>query len=296
MLNLKKILVLFLIFFLFNPGLKYPQKFLLRDLPQNTVSASLRYIHPIFDHDVESDIISGIYDINVSFPISRRMNLNVILPIEHINLNEHYNTDPIEGYYYGYWGMRKMNETNIGNLYLGLQSKSLTEEDSKTNTAFGIFIPTTSKDKAMALSMSYFTDIYNPSKYIPETFSLYFNLSNEWKFQNGMNLRLEGGPDVLIPSGSKEYQRETQMYIHYGISLGYSYSQFFANSELLGLTTLRGSNMSFTDRFINGVSLGAGWQNEVFSAGMFYQWHLNHWIGTLTDGSVGIKFGFVVPE
>ena len=143
---------------------------------------------------------SGVYQLYSSIPISSR--LNIIWNIPYINTSYDIN--------YGY-SQQSVSEGDIGNIFVGLQTKPKIIENQISIFSFGLFIPTCTEYPALNGILA---DYYYFNKYLPNTFGLYFNYAYHHINNTGFSYGIELGPNLLIPT--KDNNSNTDLYVHYG--------------------------------------------------------------------------------
>ena len=79
--------------------------------------------------------------------------------------------------------------------------------------------------------------------------------------------------------------RDTELFIHYGYTVGFQGENFAIFTELVGLVIIT----EFSDCFINSIDLGATYISNSISPGVFYKLYLKEDLSDIVDGVLGIK-------
>ncbi len=152
---------------------------------------------------------------------------------------------------------------------------------------FGLFLPTADEKSG---GYGILADYYNLQKYTVKSTGFYFNFAFLKMYEDGFNLGLELGPNLVIPTGNSH--AKTELYAHYGINGGIKVEKLFFNVELTGIAILSEDVNNFDDRFVNLLSLGFQWQDETFTPKLYYQIYLRDQLKQVVDGVLGIGLTF----
>ena len=94
------------------------QQFLLQTPPKDKTQFGIRFLKPDFDADVDFTALSGVYDLYTNIPISKKINLVASLP-------------------YSAYADDEESESEIGNIYIGLQRHQKSGRNKSSAYSFG---------------------------------------------------------------------------------------------------------------------------------------------------------------
>lgn len=97
------------------------QNLLFQTMPKNKSQFGLRFMRPNFDGVDDLSILSGAYDLYINIPVSPKLNLVGSLP---------FTTFSAKG---------EDNESGIGSIYVGIQSKQKPGAGNNSSLSMGIF-------------------------------------------------------------------------------------------------------------------------------------------------------------
>lgn len=244
------------------------QTFLLQTPPEEKANVGLRFMRPNFKRDSGLSNESGTYDLYVNVPVSAKLNLVGSLPFTNIVTTEE-------------------SESDIGNIYIGMQTRSSSASPHRTNVSAGAFLPTAPDDRFSIFFLSLLTNYYELQRSFPNTLTLYGNFAYRYQQNNGAMLGLELGPQFLIPT--KGDGGDAEILAHYGLRGGFQASHVAVFAELLGLAFLSEEFEDFGDRFTHAVALGAQLTGLSVRPGIFYQIYLAEDLNEDIDGVLGVK-------
>jgi hypothetical protein len=279
-LSIKKLILYFFTFFLFN--MLAAQHFLFHDLPKDTAQIDFQFMHPNLKEDIGISTLSGIYDLSLNIPISKRTNFNISLPYIVMSYEYSY-TFFNTRYHYHY------KENSIGNIYLGVQTtpKDTLKKGSGKTLSFGLFLPTIAEDKFDLFILGIYTDLHQLQKYIPNTLTIWGNIAYHKKELNQLFYGYEVGPNIYLPT--KDDGSQTEIYFHYGITGGVQIPNLAFLAELLGIVILTEDIDEFRDRFSHSFILGMQWSTGRIRPGIFYKLYLEEEQSDTISGVLGIK-------
>ncbi len=255
-----------------SSGYLNSQTYNLQTIPTNKTLAGLVFEKPFYGMELEPSFLSGNYKLNFSVPVSDKINVMAILPFSVISYEYGYGTFKVEE-----------NETGVGNIFLGIQTKPRVNEISNSYYTAGIYLPTAEKKTALT---GIFTNYYDLQGFTPDALGFYGNYAYHRIEEEGPSFGIEVGPNLIIGVG--DFNSETDFYVHYGTGAGYTYKRFAINFELLGLLLLTSDTEKFEDRFIHMVNLGAQWKGDVFMPKIFYRIYLRDELKESVDGVLGV--------
>ena len=253
------------------------QFFILKKSPLNSASVDLKFTHPVLKNNdllnqYDQAIYSGSYDFDVSIPVSNSLNINILIPV---SLIKNWNAD---------------SETDIGNIYLGVQTKNQFSKIRSLRFSVGLFLPTASRETFLNNFSSYLINRYDPQKYFPNAFTLYLNWENRWDFRKGHIIKIDvGGQGIVGVLGSGD------VLFHYGFGGGFAFRDFLVLAEIAGIAVINSNSISFSDRFSNALSIGLNYGGHFIKPGIFYKFHLDDWTSDLDSGAFGFNIQFDFP-
>jgi len=252
------------------------QTFLFQSQPKEKAQFGLRYMRPNFEGDDDMTTLSGIYDFYFNIPVKSTLNLVASLP------------------YSTYSNDDDVSDNDIGNLYIGLQSRSKFSGDKGTILSIGAFLPIASEDEYLVYLTSAFTNYHQLQKYLPNTLILDMNFARFDSHSGGAFWGIEIGPNLWIPTKDDDEDNETELTVHYGISGGFQLSNLAIFAELVGLVILTEDYDEFSDRFYHTLGFGAQWTTGMVKPGIFYNIYLKEDLSDYIDGVLGIKLEFAM--
>jgi hypothetical protein len=225
-------------------------------------------LKPYFEADVDFSAFSGIYDLYANIPV--RSNLNIVSSLP-----------------YSTYADDEESESEVGNLYIGLQMRQASHKNKSSIISFGAFLPTAGEDDFSINFLSALANYYQLEKYLPNTLTIYGNYSHHIVQSRGGLVNFEIGPNILIPT--KDDDDETELLMHYGISGGFQFTNFAVLAELVGLVIISEDVDDFSDRFIHTLAFGGQWTGSAVRPGIFYKIYLKEDFRDFIDGVLGIK-------
>jgi hypothetical protein len=230
------------------------QSILLVGQPQDKLHLEFKYMRPAGERFDNLSTFSGVYDLRLNVPVNAKLNLVGSVPI------------CASSYTNGY------NKKDIGNLYVGIQSRPKSTGANRSTISVGAFLPTAPNDYSSAMRVGFATNYYDAHKYITETLTLYGNVAfYRIAFENA-HLGFEIGPNVWVPIDDEG--REVEILTHYGLSGGLNQGDLTILAELVGTAIISEEIDEFGDRFIHELSLGAFYAGLPVKPGLFYKMYL----------------------
>ena len=246
------------------------QTFMLQNEPKDKSQFEVRYLRPYFDHDDDMSTFSGVYDFSFNIPVSSKINMVGSLPYTTISFDD------------------EDSESAIGNIYLGIQTRSEPSADKSSSLSVGIFLPTAPDDKWSCSSFGWFTNYHDVQKYAPDVVTLYSNYAGYKTNPDGARFGFELGPSFCIPTGD-DTDDEMELFLHYGFSCGLQLNRFALSAELIGLAFISEDFDKFSDRFVHSLVMGGQWTNGTVRPELFYKIYLKDDLNDFIDGVLGIK-------
>ncbi|NIM13500.1 MAG: hypothetical protein GTO45_15415 [Candidatus Aminicenantes bacterium] len=270
MFSIKSVIAGIFIFLL--PFIVFGQTFLLENVPSRRTKLGFRYLRPEFK---EADLsgLSGVYEFSLSIPVGSRLNLVGSLPLSIVNITG------------------AENEGSIGNIYVGLQSRLKSSRQNVFSLSLGVFLPTMSEENVDTAFVGIFSNYYEFQKFIPNTWTVYGNLAYHRIKPYGVIYGFEIGPNIMIPT---EEGGETEVYIHYGISLGYRLDYIDIKAEWTGIGIITEDVDDFGDRFVHSITFGIFWNRSFLRPGIFYQIYTREGIRETVSGVLGIRLDIML--
>ncbi|MDX1699511.1 MAG: hypothetical protein R3250_02780 [Melioribacteraceae bacterium] len=265
-----RVVRLFLIWFILL-STNISQTLNLQSLPSDKSQIGLTFDKVFYSNGNNYSLLTGVFQLSTNIPVSD--NLNVIANIPFINMS--YENDYAFGTY-------EFSENGFGNLFIGLQTNSEFTDNSRTVLSFGIFLPT-SEEKISNVGSQ--VNFYDFQKYIPNSLGLYFNFASQKIFLNGFNFGFEVGPNVIIPTEGEG--RDTELFLHYGLNLGYQIVKLAINAEFLGTGIITEKADNFEDRLIHQLNFGAQWIGRIVTPKLYYGIYLKEEFRNVIDGVLG---------
>ena len=155
------------------------QNLLFQTMPKDKPQLGLRFMRPKFEEDIDLSLLSGTYDLCLNIPISPKLNLVGSLP---------YTTFSAKG---------EDSESGIGSIYVGIQTKPMSESGNNSSLSMGIFLPT-AKDEFYPMFLGVYSNYYEFQKYFPDMLTVYGIYSYSKNQSRGAIFGLEIGPNLFI--------------------------------------------------------------------------------------------------
>jgi len=249
------------------------QSFVMQTRVEDKTRIGLRFMRPNFSGESGLSTFSGAYDLQVNIPVSSRLNLVGSVP---------FNTasgDDFDG------------ESSIGNLYLGIQTRSATA-DKGSSFSLGVFVPTASDKEFLPLVVGLITNFYEFQRSVPNVLTVYTNFAYHNRRDNGPMFGLEIGPQFSIPT---ENGGDPELFAHYGVSGGFQFTNVALFAELLGMAIITEAVDGFGDRFSHSIDFGVQLTGYSVRPGIFYMIPLDEDLSEDLDGALGVKVDFMLP-
>jgi Putative MetA-pathway of phenol degradation len=268
-------LVLFGFMFLVLPFLLSAQGFQMEGPPADKTTLALRFIHPDVEDADGLSIFTGLYQLSIRVPVNKKLNLVARAPFG-VMKSDNFNS-----------------ESGIGDIYAGLQYKLKDSKKNKTGVSLGIYLPTASKEKPLALFAGMFSQYSRFFQFLPEIVTISMNVTH-YRFQEkGLFFGVELGPDVILPK-EEYYSDQVELFVHYGLTVGYRFNRLEMKAEFVGFGIITEDVDDFGDRFIDEFILGLKWTGGRIHPGFFYKFNLDKWLRESVRGAFGFGIDFVL--
>jgi hypothetical protein len=246
------------------------QTFLFQNLPSDQPQFGLRFLRPNFESDIDLSIFSGCYDFTCNFPVNETVNIFGSLPITTVS------------------SKGNDSETGIGNIGLGLQIKQNFSRTDQAYISLGIFLPTASDKKYSIIYMGLYANHYKWHKYIPNLLTLSGNYAYHIIKPAGAIFGIEIGPDLWIPTEAED-EEEFELLGHYGLKVGYQFTNLVIFTELIGLAIITEDVEEASDRFIHAIGFCAQLTQKTVRPAIFYQKYLKKDLDEYVTSVLGLK-------
>lgn len=255
------------------------ENFLLSKPQSETTTFTLRYLYPSIKYN-KLEALSGVYDLSVSVPISKKLNLVAGIPYITAGISD------------------EVSESGLGNLFAGIQYRLTKTQNNSTTLTAGVFVPIISSEKAFSVfAMGYFSDLCSFEKYLYNTTSFYAMLAHNGITKDGFMYGLELGATYSIASDNDYfYEMESELYINYGVKAGYRANVIDIQAELMGKMLLTESDLDLGERTLHMVAFGVQWNKGAIRPGVFYALHLKEYLRDEVSGVLGVKIDFVLKK
>jgi len=270
----KPIILVLLLICSFTSGLS--QTLNLQFIPSDKHQFELLINKPFQSDIFEHSTFSGTYDLLFNIPISKKLNLVGDLPFIYTDYEAKFR---IDGFNYNY----NFDKSGLGNIFIGLQLKPEELKNRMSFVTVGLNLPTANEDAAFS---GIFYNYYKFEKYLSKTLGLYFNYAYHKIRNQGFYYGLEFGPNILVPTGDS--RANTEILVHYGLSLGVQSKKIILNAELTGIGIVTASTDNFSDRLVNMLSFGSQWDGNFIIPKIFYKIYLKEELSDMIDGVLGI--------
>ena len=228
-------------------------------------------MRPVFKRDADLSTLSGVYDFSLNIPLSETLNIVGSVPYVTFAFGDN------------------DAESGVGNIYIGLQTRSGIKNKKGSVGSFGLFLPTADEEVGF---FGFVTDFYDGHKYASDLLTIYGNFAYYNLSSQGARFGLEIGPNLMIPT--KGEGRDTELFMHYGLTAGFQRKTFVLFTELVGLVIISEDVDEFSDRFVHSIVLGGTYIRNVISPGVFYKLYLKEDFSDIIEGVLGIKINISV--
>ena len=116
------------------------QNFQFQSLPKDKPQFGLRFLRPNLEGDDDLSTLSGTYDLSFNIPLNSKINVVGSLPFTTLNTKD------------------DESENGIGDIYIGLQTRSEFSAENRSIISLGVFLPTASEDKYSVSFLGMFTN------------------------------------------------------------------------------------------------------------------------------------------
>jgi|GEM_PF-1949063 len=249
--------ILLIILIITIPSVVLPQSLMMQEFPKSWSGFSIKYIRPDYD-SYEVSSFSGIYDMKINMPLSRKLNLVTSLPLIS------YNPKTEKNYFYGSSG------NALGNWFLGLQTKPDYNSQSYYSVLFGVYMPIAQNQNLAQLYFAQNTNYHEYYAYMTDMLTLYANYERRFLLDDGLSWAFEVGPQIHIPT--KNNSNNGQLNAHYGLSGTVEFSGFNITTEFAGLVNFSSdySKFDWENRFLHYFNVGFGYNSYVIAPTFFY--------------------------
>jgi hypothetical protein len=231
------------------------QGFLLENIPFGRATLGVRFMHPTLTEDSSATFLSGVYEFSVGIPLYRRVNLIATMPFATLRQD------------------RGKGDSSVGNVFAGFQYRLRRSRSNRSALSFGVLLPTASSKRFASNAMGQLTHFYKFIQFLPDTWGIRANFSYHHSAREGLLYGFEIGPDIEIPT-NKDSLRDTEYYIHYGLTAGYRFRSVSFKAEFLGIALLSEDVDKFSDRVIQSLVIGIRWERRFLRPGIFYKLEL----------------------
>ncbi|MGE5806117.1 MAG: hypothetical protein ACM34M_10020 [Ignavibacteria bacterium] len=269
--NLKSNMIFFPMVFLFSFEILTAQTFNLLNIPSEKLQFGLRFDKAFYSQNYNYSSLSGVYDIDINIPLTSKLNLIASVPYIYTSYQVDYYVESGE-----------FKEDGLGNIFVGLQTKSGSPEMNRSTISFGVFFPTADDQAAYD---GRFVNFYNLLKFLPNSLGFYFNYAYHKMPENGFHYGFEAGPNILIPTKSG---RQLELYLHYGATGGYQIESILFKAELIGIAIITEETENFNDRFVHLIDFGFHLKADAISPKIFYAIYLKDSFKDYIEGILGI--------
>ena len=258
------------------------QSYLMRSLPEDNSLVGLRLMRPNFagTDPVDLSLISGTYDLYFQAPLSSDF---------------HFVADiPFAGFSSPDWNTRDWNgDIALGNVYLGARHFRGGPSLSGSELELGIWLPTANSDMVYVNYLGAITNYHEMQRHTPKSLTIFTNYAYHRVGvgdETGM-FSIQVGPELFLPSNG----RDTELFLHYGISGGLYTKSFSFGMELLGQFFVTEDFDTFSDHFTHSLVFGGQLTNTSVRPGLYLMLPLEDGIETILDHVLGIKIEFLLP-
>ncbi|MGE5847639.1 MAG: hypothetical protein ACM34O_13000, partial [Ignavibacteria bacterium] len=123
--NLKSNMFFFPTVFLFSVEILTAQTFNLLNIPSEKLQFGLRFDKAFYSQNYNYSSLSGVYDIDINIPLTSKLNLIASVPYIYTSYQVDYYVESGE-----------FKEDGLGNIFVGLQTKSGSPEMNRSTISF----------------------------------------------------------------------------------------------------------------------------------------------------------------
>ena len=254
----------------------------------------LRYLHPFYKSLEKQGLLSGCYDITISYPINPKWNIQASLPLlfakyEYADVS--YFVFNEDGGSYQEPNMISINDNAIGNIMIGVQSNRYFKNNKAFSFDLQLFLPTAPKDNNDALEYATFANASEFQKYLEDVTSISTKGTYASNPESGWFYALSGGLMYLI--GSADSGLDDDLCMSYMLGTGYKVKSLALGIDYQGLINLTNDSFDdFRDRMFDVVNFGAQYSFGNFQPSLFYSVYTRDDLSDIVSGTLGIKLAY----
>jgi len=223
----------------------------------------LELMIPSIDEGFNSEAPTSVFMLHGSYLIKDVLSLKINLPLSHFSSGD-------------------FSETDIGNPYLGVRMHNV---NHGLDVDLGVRLPLAPEQENAGLLTGLLIENYNLGTYLPETFSVTTNMKYHWKNDGGLNLRIGGGPDFVLPSGDSD----NEFLINYFGKVLYGNDEVQIGAALTGLLIITEEDLSFGDRTIHDIGILGSYDFGAVRTGAYLRVPLDDEINDLLSLVAGLN-------
>ena len=239
--------------------------------PTKAVGIDLTFWHPSFERTADYSFLSGVYQLDLSIPVSDKLNIVAGIP-------------------FSVWSPDQGDtEQGFGNLFAGAQTQSSDTTGLRASATFGVALPTASEDESSNALLALFTNYHYTHLYIPNRVTIIANGTWYNRPLKGGFYGFEFGARIWIPTKSDD---DVEMILNYGGNGGVALDPVAISLELVGQFLLSSEADSFSDKFFHTLSFGLEWTRGPFKPSLFYSLYLEEALTNYVNGVLGIRLRY----
>jgi len=292
-----------LLVFMFKTNAQSSQLFTPAD---SVAKIELRYLHPFYKSIEKQGLLSGCYDITISYPINPKWNIQASIPLlfakyEYQDIGYY---DPRYSYGGGYGGgygygygfnydpdIISIKDDAVGNIMIGVQSNRYFKNNKTFSFDLQLFLPTAAKDGNDALEYATFANASEFQKYLGDITSITANGTFASNPSSGWFYALSGGLMYLM--GGADSGIDDDLCMRYMLGGGYKVKSLAFGIDYQGLINLTNDSFDdFRDRMFDVVNIGAHYSFGNFQPSLFYSVYTRDDLSDIVSGTLGIKLAY----
>lgn len=236
------------------------------DDPTMETTVGMEVMIPSFDDFLATEFPSAAFLLHFGAPIGNSVILKADLPVSHLS------------------AVNDISETDIGNIYLGLQFH---EVSPGLDLELGGRLPT-APDDGSGLVTGMVMENYRLGTYMLETVSFSSNAKYFWQSETGLRVKAGGGPDVLIPTGDGD----TELFLNYYGQILFGPEDFSFGGGMTGLLIVTEKDLSFGDRTIHDLGILGSYKFDSVRLGTYIRVPLDDDINDIMNFVLGLDLTF----
>ena len=253
---------------------------------QNSNTISLGYLRPEFDDQLLFDpsFLTGAYFLSGKYIIHKKDEksnaLHIQIPVSIANLNS--------GFF------NNGNENMLGNLLVAYEFN----QGDPLSYEIGLRLPTAANDKIQGYFTGLYSDVNNFEAFLIDAIVIYGAV--KWKKLIGYNVFFDSHADIIFMIDNGEVIRENELFIDYGVHVGYQskIAQFAVGLESKNWLTTNEEILLFRDgdNAVYQAIILVNFKLGKYAPGLSYRVPFNNDINDFVDTILGFNITYLFDQ